>query len=539
VTLDAVADSVVKSKTLVCLGMNGSAFSTKQPQPNMPSAEAALVRMVSRSTSLRMLRFSNCQMTPPMTLQLINNGLRFSAGLSRLDISNNNLPTAIGVRLSEYLLEPIQELVQGPDPEAEPEVRQSESAIPHVFLLDISMNAFATPVSVGFSRVLVSYPYLGYLDLSQNLIDDDGIIALAAALKTNKTLVELHLASNRFTSVGGRALADALGANETLTTLNISKNKLGDDTASEVASALRTNKGLQVLLVASASLSNQGGIRLAQASSFCPTLVNIDMSDNFFTEDAGSAMEKLFGENFAILKIDVSGTQINHFSFHRLNEICERNAAMLKQKEQKPLRNQLIKSQYSVVELQRKEAILAALVEQKNELQDQIDALEEQIQGIKNDEEVGINNLAKQVQEKELQMKNDRSDFQEKMKKLDDELKVMTQEKREIESTLESQLTSIKETRAKADDKREQFVKLSAEWDVEKAAKMKEIKEINAAADQLLRLAQDPEALEALEQPPDFLAFPEDLVPEEEPIMQIQEPKGKKGKKKRAPRKKK
>jgi chromosome segregation ATPase len=133
-------------------------------------------------------------------------------------------------------------------------------------------------------------------------------------------------------------------------------------------------------------------------------------------------------------------------------------------------------------------------------------------------------------------MKNDRSDFEEKMRKLDDDLKLMAQEKGEIESTLESQLTSIKETRAKTEDKRQQFAQLSEEWDIEKAAKKKEISSINAAADELLRLAQDPEALE---QPPEFLAFAEEVVPEEAPVAQVQEPTGKKGKRRKSPRKKK
>jgi chromosome segregation ATPase len=83
-------------------------------------------------------------------------------------------------------------------------------------------------------------------------------------------------------------------------------------------------------------------------------------------------------------------------------------------------------------------------------LLDQIDGLKQDIEAIKSEEEVTINTLAKQVQEKELQMKNDRTDFEEKMKKLEEDLYVMTQEKAEIESTLKSQLESIKDTRAKA-----------------------------------------------------------------------------------------
>jgi hypothetical protein len=51
-------------------------------------------------------------------MTVINLGLRFSASLTRLDISENSLPAAVGVRLSEYLREPILERVQGPTPRA-------------------------------------------------------------------------------------------------------------------------------------------------------------------------------------------------------------------------------------------------------------------------------------------------------------------------------------------------------------------------------------------------------------------------------------
>jgi hypothetical protein len=534
VTLDAISEAIVKSNALQALGMNGAALSSKQPAPNTPSTELALTRMLSKSSCLKMLRFSNCVITQKMMLQVIDFGLKFAPTLTRLDVSQNALPTPIGVRLSEYLLEPIQEYVQGPDPESPPEIGET-GLTPHLFAIDISDNLMATPVAIGFARVLTTYPYLGYLDLSFNQIDDEGVIALATALATNQTVVELHLASNRFTSQGGKALAQALRVNEILTTLNISKNKLGDETACELAEALPQNLALTCLFISSALLSNQGGIRLAQASSQCPTLLTLDMSDNFFTEDAGSAMEKLFGENPTILKIDVSGTQINHFSFHALNEICARNAAMLKAKEQKPLRNQLVKSQYSVVELQRKEAILAHLVNQKNELQDEIDRLDEQIHTLKTDEEVNASMLAKQIQEKELQMKNDRVDFEEKMRKLEEDLKDFEQKKAEVTAALESQLASIKDTRAKTEEKKDILQKLTEEFEAEKAARMKEIDEINAAADALLKLSQDPEALAALEQLPEFLVFEED-----KPTEAVAEPPpddGKK-KKKKSPRKK-
>jgi hypothetical protein len=511
--LDVISESVVKSNKLLALGMNGSALSHK-PAPNVPPAELGLIRMLSKSTSLLMLRLSNCEITSPMMQAVIDRGLCFNSTLRRLDISENALSPEVGVRLSEYLLEPVQEIQVPPDAE-NPELEQTivvTDKQPHLFYLDASNNQFTTPVATGFANALGSYSHLGYLDLSFNRIDDDGVVALATAIASNDTIVELHLAGNKFTSAGGVALAEALKSNETLTTLNIAKNKLGDQTAFAIADALLVNAAITVILISSALLSNEGGIRLADASRSSPTLLTLDMSDNFFTEDAGSHMEKLFGENPTILKIDVSGTQINHFSFHALNEICERNAAMLKQREQKPLRNQLIKSEYSLVELERKEAILANLVSQKNDLQDEIERLEEQIQQLKADEEVNATMLTKQIQEKEVAMTNDRVDFEEKMKKLEDDLKDFEKKKADITVTLESQLASIKETRAKTEEKKEILGKMTEQFETEKSKRLGEIGEINVAADELLKLAQDPEALAALEGFPDFLVFAEDAA---------------------------
>lgn len=539
VTLDAISEAVVKSNTLKSLGLNGSAFSHR-PISNVPSAETSLIKMLSKSDSLQMLRMSNCEITSPMMLQVIENGLCYNCTLLRLDISNNNLNSAVGVRLAQYLLEKTKALdvtdEENPDVDAEGETIETENE-PHLFYIDASHNQFQVQVASAFSKSLLIYSNLGYLDLSFNDLGDEGAMQIAQSLRINQTLVELHLASTKITSTGGIALAESLQENQTLTTLNISKNKLGDRTASAIADSLAINKTLTTLIISSSMLSNDGGIQIAQASPLCPSLTSIDMSDNFFTEDAGSAMEKLFRDNPTILKIDVNGTQINHFSFHALNEICARNAQMLKQKEQKPLRNQLVKSQYSVVELQRKKEILRNLIDEKNDLQEKIDDLNQKIQNLKADEEVNASMLTKQIQEREQQMTNEKVDFEEKMNKLQESLKEFEEKKTEISATLESQLKSIEETQAKIKEKNEILQKMTEEFEAKKAEKLKEIEMLNNAADELLKLSQDPEALAAMEQLPEFIEFEEDKAAEEarkaaalEAEAEAKSKKGKKGK---------
>ena len=533
-TLAAVTEAVARANTLMALGMNGMSLSQK-PSQNIPSVDDALIQMLARSDSLLVLSLANCEIASPVMMEVIDSGLCFNCTLRRLDVSGNGLSPAVGVRFAEYLLEQTNAIVvpeDAEDPDEDEEVVVTED-IAHIFYLDLSRNMFNSKVAESFGNTLLTYPHLGYLDLSYNDLGDEGAIALAKALEENQTLVEIHLSSAKITAEGGIALAEALKLNQTLTTLNISKNKLGDETAYALADAFAQNSSLTTLVIASAMLSNDGGVKLAEASSKCPSLVSLDMSDNFFTESAGPAFEKLFRENPTILKIDVSGTQINHFAYHALNQICLRNANMLKQREQKPLRNQLVQSQYSVCELQRKEKILASLVEEKNGLQDQIDKLDEEIKALKQDEEINANLLTKQIQEKQQQMVNDKTDFEEKMKKLQDDMKVFEEKKAEITATLQSQLLSIQETRAKSDEKKAELAKLTEEFETDKARRLQEIQEINAAADELLRLAQDPEALAALEQPPEFLVFEDDQKEEVEPEVEPSPSKRSRRKKKK------
>ena len=527
ITLDALSEAIVKSDSLFSLGLNGSSLGAKLA-PTAPAPADALIRMLAQSKSLLNISLANCQLNSDDMMRIIEEGFCFNCNLKRLNLSGNALTTPVGIRFAQYLMEPTKEMVVQPDaenPETDFDIVTTTN-MPRLFYLDLSSNLFNSQVASVFAQVLTSYQHLGYLDLSHNQIGDEGAIEIANALAQNQTLVELHLAGNGITSVGGTAIAAALAQNQTLTHLNIAKNKLGDETASALAEALMQNTCITTLNISSSMLSNEGGIIIAQATQKCHSLVSLDMSDNFFTEDAGGAMEKTFRENGTILKINVSGTQINHFSFHALNEICSRNAALLKQKEQRPLRNQYVKSQYSVVELQRKEAILKQLVEQKNDLQEQIDKLNETIRTLKEEEELKSRDLTKQIQEKEQQMETEAASFKEKKEKLDEELKELTAKKEDLQKALDGQLKQNAEVRAKIDEKKALFKKMQESVDAKRTEMMAKIDDLQKKADELMALAKDPEALAALEQLPEFIVFEDEKPQETVPIIAapVQEP---------------
>jgi chromosome segregation ATPase len=114
--------------------------------------------------------------------------------------------------------------------------------------------------------------------------------------------------------------------------------------------------------------------------------------------------------------------------------------------------------------------------------------LDEQIHSIKLNEQVNASMLSKQILEKQVQIKSDRVDFEEKMKKMQKDLLELNRKKMELTSTLESQLANIKETRTKMDERKVVLSRMTEEFETQKAKILKEIQEIDSAAAELSQL---------------------------------------------------
>ena len=518
ITVEVIADALLKSDSLQALGLDGTKLDVKATS-TAPTPELALVKLLQGNKTLLHLSLSNCKLQNDCFMNVIENGFCFNNSLRRLNISHNQLSAAIGERFADYMTQHTKEVVErdgAEDPEKDFDIVETDN-YPNIFYLDASYNMFNSQTATAFASVLSRCDRLGFLDLSFNEIGDEGAKEFASALATNETLVELHIAGNGITSVGGIAIAKSLKTNKTLTTLNISKNKLGDETANAFSDAMKYNESLITLNFSTAMFSDKGGIKIAEATTQCPSLLNLDMSDNFFTEESGPALEKVFRENGTILKINVSGTQINHFSFRALNEICERNLRLLKQEQQKPLRNQYIRSQFSIVELGRKENILKELLDEKSQLQEEIDQLKETIQTLKEEEDLKSKDLSKQIQEKEQQMKTEAESFATKKEQFDEALKELNTKKEELQKAIEEQSKQNAELRAKVENRKGFLKKISDDFEENKAAKEEEVKKIMKAADELMRIAKDPEAIAALDKLPEFLVFEDENKKEEAP----------------------
>jgi len=491
-TLFVISDILQKPNCLKSLGLSGSSFE-KIPAPHVPFAEVSLAKIIKENKQLLHLAINRCGFDNERFLSFISDGLKNNSTLKRLSISGNNLQPDVGVKIAEYLNEPV--------------MNTSEHAYPRLFYIDMSNNCFNSEVAVLLSSALSTHHCLGYLDLSMNIIEDEGALAIANSLSTNTSLVELHLSDCKLSQKSGVMIAKALLTNCTLISVNLSKNKLGDETALAFSETLKKNSSMTNLNLASISMTSNGGIQLSMAADFCESLVSIDMSDNFFSEETGRIMEKIYKKNKNILKINVSGTQINHFSYQALNEICARNMAIIKKEEKRPLRSKFLKLKFIKTELDIKNRILRELSDKTRQLQLQIDEINSEIRVNQNDEDSTKNILTKNIVEREQFIELEKHEFKEKKQKLETMLSEQKAKKESLKSLLESQQRSTADTRIKIEEKKAILQKTIDDFEHERQLRNKEIEVLSKAADELFELSNNPEELSRFDELPQFITI--------------------------------
>jgi len=142
---------------------------------------------------------------------------------------------------------------------------------------------------------------------------------------------------------------------------------------------------------------------------------------------------------------------------------------------------------------------------------------------VKADEAVTVLALARQIQEREQQATDDKEGFEDATRKLGEELKELEQLDAEVSASLKAKQAVVREKREAAEERKQTLEKLRARLTSEEAAKKKEVDDLIAAADELLRLSQDPEALGEMAELPEFLKFSDDEKPEpvEAPLPQV------------------
>lgn len=505
-TLDAIANSIAKFDYIQSLGFSQASFTNKVPSDILTPA-ASLVKIFQNSQKLKMLQLSQCQLSSETILEVIDKGLKYNSTLERFDLSYNDLSSEVGIRIGGYLLETLK---TPPCSEDEQSEQILESQIPHIFYLNLSYNSFDSSVARAFDPVLRFHPYLGYLNLSGNDLKDDGAYVLANTLIENIYLVDLRLASCQITQAGGSAILQALMFNITLTYLDLSRNKLGGEFSHVASDFLKVNSTITHLDFSLSGIADEGGVCIVEATVSCLSLISLNLSNNFFTESAGPEMEKYLIDNKVILKCDVSGTQINHYSLHRINEICQRNLDLLKQYIRKPSRNHALRVQFSASELGRKEEILEEALNIKQEIVSEIVKLQDEITSNQTEDQQMCAILSKQIGEQKKQKFQQENQFRNNLEEEEIRMKNLETKRDDLQKKLDSQLILSEKVNEEIKIKRPILKQQTLDFETAVKEKMNRINELKKATEELIQLSTDVNALKEMEKLPEFLKFDDD-----------------------------
>jgi Ran GTPase-activating protein (RanGAP) involved in mRNA processing and transport len=93
-------------------------------------------------------------------------------------------------------------------------------------------------------------------------------------------------------------------------TLDLSRNYVGDRGVAPILSTLQRMPSVRAIILSENGLRNHGIELLCASASRLPQLEFIDVSDNFISEGAAVALEKLLVENHHIKDIAFENTKI-------------------------------------------------------------------------------------------------------------------------------------------------------------------------------------------------------------------------------------
>ena len=149
---------------------------------------------------------------------------------------------------------------------------------------------------------LAQNPNLTHLDISSNNLGDICLLDVAKILTTCKQLTYLNLSDNLLISI--RMLTDAIAKNPSLVHLEVSNNFLCESSFFAIAKALASNTHLQTLTISYIPAFMLSIKQLAHAIQSNESLTHLDFSGGFaFQHDDQHVLEAILFENKRLKKI--------------------------------------------------------------------------------------------------------------------------------------------------------------------------------------------------------------------------------------------
>jgi hypothetical protein len=300
--------------------------------------------------------------------------------------------------------------------------------------LNLSNQSINNNDCIELSKVLKVNTTIRNIHLAYNQIEDEGIIALANGLKINSTVLGLQLNNNHIGDKGVTALGQMLNGHKSLYWIDISHNQVGDIGLLALASGLETNSILSQLNLSYNQIGDIGVSAFGNkfplhelhlnnnligdngAKSLAKTLINHNIGDNYFKLElnnnvikgtgAISLVEALKGKKCFDFKLNLENNPIDFDTTNYFETIQEKN-----------IRIDFTKGQYSTLEMSQKDSLLKVEEDPRLNLNDfnQIiqseQPLKELEKALAHIKELEDQNNKKDIRIKELEERNDQMSY--------------------------------------------------------------------------------------------------------------------------------
>ncbi|XP_032876390.1 NACHT, LRR and PYD domains-containing protein 3-like [Amblyraja radiata] len=201
-------------------------------------------------------------------------------------------------------------------------LRNPDCKIQRLWLDNVSLTDSGAK---NLASALSTNPSLTELNLNDNKLGDSGVKLVSAALKNQDCKIQtLWLNRVGLTDSGAEDLASALSTNSSLTELGLGGNSLGDSGVKKVSVALR-NPGckIQTLGLYYVGLTDSGAEDLVSALSANPSLTELELRGNTFTDQSVPALLRLILTLPSLERIGLEGNKFSPTGEKELRSLQE------------------------------------------------------------------------------------------------------------------------------------------------------------------------------------------------------------------------
>ena len=364
-------------------------------------------QLIYSSPTIQVVKLAQTNLGTESAL-LLATGLAKSGSMSYIDLSGNDLGSAVGEAIGKII--------------GDRSSRSTPSPLKTVILND-NPN-IGERGSISLFRALAQDKGLTSLELNDCGVTDDALLVLCSSLLSNGALVELHLQSNSITEVGAVELARSLLRHPALSHLALAHNKLKDEGVCALASMLESNHIISHLDLEDSWIGDRGVVALGVALANNKTVSTLKINNNHISDDGGNAFVALLEKNRSLQNCSLKGNNVFHCTIMHAQKITNRNKQAKQDEVPSRLRKEVIKLHYQMYKLEE------AKIELENQRQKklEIDKTQEKFEAQFRQEEADFRKKQKDLLEQQQQLESQCTHFETQMKNIAENYERMLQQ---------------------------------------------------------------------------------------------------------------